>query len=192
MVEHGPLALAVGSSLQEYLEGIVPRNPHAPGMAQQVIQLGYPLRMRGLAKAEPKTKQTVPVFPEPLVLPPSQAFSPKVAAASLAMPVMSVPPKPGCQGLVLVRFSPPARHTLVDLSLRGKQSIEGRDRQFSRIPGMVGTELRIAYLGNDGLDRAGKKQNDAVDMKFHICSQARPQEILTAKGTRTIGRNFHS
>ena len=55
MVQQGPPAFGVGSSLEKHLEGIVSGHPDpaTPSMTQQMIEFSSPLGMRSATKAEP-------------------------------------------------------------------------------------------------------------------------------------------
>jgi len=71
-----------------------------------------------------------------------------------------VAPEPGGEGLLLVRLGLDADDALIELGLRGEEPVEGRAREFARVPGMIGFGLGIADVGarDAGDDEDGRRQ----------------------------------
>jgi hypothetical protein len=164
VVEQHPLAIAVGAASEEDLEGVVAGDADAAAavVAEQRLHLGDPLRMGGAAQAEAVGEQTGPVVAGAQVAAPGEALAPEVLGPLLAVEVVSVAPQPGGEGLVLVGLHFDAGDAAVKLRLGTLETVEGGTGEFAGIPGVVGTDLRIADPSPGG---SRQEQNDNAAQK---------------------------
>ena len=146
MVQQDPSPRAVWTVLKIDLERIMAINPDDSRtiVPEQMLKLCSPLGMCGSAKSESMGEQSGPVIAGCGVRIVVEAFSPEVFDARFAVPEMGISPVPSSESFFGIRAWLDADFALVKASLCCLQSLEVRTSQFSRIPGVISGNLRIA------------------------------------------------
>src|SRR6516162_5676719 len=99
------------------------------------------------AKSAAVSEQACPILAGAQISLSGEALSPQIFRPFFAMPIVGVAPQPRGQRLVLLAVRINSRHAPIDFGLRLKESVERRAGQFTRVPGVIGSDLRIADIG---------------------------------------------
>src|SRR4051812_32774732 len=126
MVQQHPFAIAIGAAGQEHFESAMPCRANRPAatVAEACFHLADPLAVRRATEAEAVGELAGPVLARPAVHALAKALAPQIFLSLLAMPVVRVAPQPRGEGLVLIRRAIAASDALVNLGLRGEETLE--------------------------------------------------------------------
>src|SRR5213075_1406239 len=102
--------------------------------------------MSRAAKAESVREQAGPIFARTQITSLGESGPPKILGPLLAVSIMSVAPKPRGQSLLFITLHWARGCSLVLVSFSRKKTFKSRAGQFSRIPRVIGADLRIAYI----------------------------------------------
>ena len=151
VVQQRPLASSVSAPREPNLERVVARHadPAPTPVAEEKFHFCRPLRMRRAAQAEAVREQAGPILAIAQVAARLKSLTPPVHRALLAVGVVRVAEEPRCERALLVGHGLGAGGALILLGLRREQPLERRERQFARIPGMIGAKLWVTHVGTE-------------------------------------------
>ena len=160
VIEHGPAAVAIRAAFEEDLEAVVTlrASDAAATGAEQRIEFGRPLRMRGAAQAETMREETGPVFTRGMLRIIDEAFAPEVFFALLAVGEVGVAKEPRGDRLVMFAVFVLTGDSRILLPLRGGEAVKGGHCQLARIPRMICGKL---WITDGGAERRGEQKSQS-------------------------------